>query len=137
MESCDIYIISVRYDGIGWINNPDDLLQSIYNNFCEIPDFYFVSLSLNMSQVYNVNLKQSNYEAMILYIKGIKYQHSEFLTLDQVKDLESKIKQQLNYIEKLSYGEIEVRSSIVYRDIDLGIAGTTHVVKAPQVIESH
>ena len=121
MESSDIYIKTIRYENSSWTDNPDVLLELIYNNFNEISRFYFVSLALNMSQVYNVNLKQTNYDSMVLYIKGIKYKSEEFLSLEDVQELIAKIAEQLGYIENLSFGAIEMRSSKLYSDRELGI----------------
>ena len=121
MESCDIYIKSVRYEDAAWSDNPDILLELIYNNFSEIPRFYFVSVSINMSQVYNVNLKQMNYDSMILYLKGVKYLSEEFLPLADVQELIGKMREQLGYIENLDFGAIEIRSSKLYTDRQLGI----------------
>lgn len=121
MESCDIYIKSLIFENLAWLDNPDDLLDQIYNNLNEISNFYFVSLSLNMAQVYNVNLKEQNYDSMIIYLKGVKYKHEEFIDKDAIIDLEDKIKEQLYYIEGLDFGEIEIRSSKIYTDRDLGI----------------
>ena len=121
MESCDIYIKSIRYEDAAWVENPDILLELIFNNLNEIPRFYFVSMSLNMSQVYNVNLKNTNYDDMILYLKGVKYKNEEFLSLEYVTELISHIQQQLGYIEHLEFGAIEIRSSNLYSDRDLGI----------------
>lgn len=121
MESSDIYIKNIWYENAAWTDNPDILLELVYNNFNEIPRFYFVSLALNMSQVYNVNLRQSNYDSMILYIKGIKYKSEEFLSLEDVQELIIKIEEQLGYIENLSFGSVEMRSSKLYSDRELGI----------------
>lgn len=122
MESCDVYIKSVTYEDLGWIDDPDLILEQVFNNLSEIPHFYFVSLSLNMAEVFNVNLQQSNYESMLLYIKGVKYKHHEFLGLPDVQEMIEKIKQQLGYIENLYTGKIEIRSSKLYTDKVLGIS---------------
>ena len=120
-ENCELYITSLAYSGQSWLDNPDSLLESIYNNLTEIKDFYFVSLTLNMAQVYNVNLKQTYYDSMILYLKGVKYKHEEFIGLDNIKELESEIKKQLKYIEGLYFGELEFRESEMYTDTKLGL----------------
>ena len=121
MESCDIYIKSVMYKESAWTDDPDVLLESIFNNLNEISRFYFVSMALNMVQAYNVNLKMSNYDSMVLYLKGVKYKSEEFLSFNFVEEMIEKIKQQLNYIDDFNFGAIEVRSSKLYTDKDLGI----------------
>jgi mannose/fructose/N-acetylgalactosamine-specific phosphotransferase system component IIB len=124
METCEIYITGVVYKHQSWMDNPDYLLEQIYDNLNEIQNFDFASLSLNMSQVYNVSLKQSNYDAMIMYLKKARYKHQEFLTLTDVENLVIKIKQQLNYITDLSFVGIEVRTSKLYTDKELGLVKT-------------
>ena len=121
METCDIYIKSVLYNNQGWIDDPDIVLEQISNNLSEIPQFYFTSLSMNMSQVYNVSLKVSNYDSMMVYLKHAKFKHDQFLTLLSTQDLIDQIKQQLNYIEGLTFGNIEVRNSKLYTDSELGV----------------
>jgi hypothetical protein len=121
METCEIYILDLRYDDQKWIDNPDDLLQLISNNLSEIDEFSFTELTINMSQVYNVSLKESHYDAMILYIKNIKYKHNEFLSIDDVQTLEQELTKHLSYIEKLTFGPIEFRTSVVYTDLSLGL----------------
>jgi len=121
IESCEIYITGVTYEGMSWVDDPDSFLELLYNNFNEIPHFYFVSISVNMAQVYNVNLKSSNYETMTVYLKGIKFEHQEFLSLELIRDLEKKLKEQLDYIEKLVFKEIEFRTSALYMDKELTV----------------
>jgi len=121
METCDIYITNLVYDEQSWLDNPDYLLESIYNNLNDIKDFIFTSLNLNMAQVFNVSLQSSNYDSMILYIKGTKYKHTEFLALDTVKELEREIRKQISYIDKLYIGEIQFRISKMYTDHALGL----------------
>jgi len=135
MESCEIYIKGIEYENSEWSDKPDNLLELMYDNFNEIDGFYFIGLSLNMAQVYNVNLKSSNYDAMNLHIKGVKYKHRELLSLNQVKKIELKIKQQLNYIETLKFKSVEFRTLIFYRDIDLYPKEKTGVVRTPIIIE--
>jgi len=121
MENCELYITSLAHNGQSWLDNPDYLLESIFNNLTDIKDFYFVNLTLNMAQVYNVSLKQTNYDSMILYLKGIKYKHEEFIDLKNIKELETEIKKQLKYIEGLYFGEMEFRNSESYTDLKLGL----------------
>jgi len=121
MESCDIYIKGVKYQDSSWLSNPDVLLSLVYVNLSEISSFYFVSLALNMAQVYNVSLKQSNYDSMVLYIKGVKYKREEFLKLKELQRLIRDIKEQLTYIDGLSFGSIEVRCAKTYFDRELGV----------------
>ncbi len=73
-----------------------------------------------MCQVYNVNLKQTNYESMSMYLKKVKFRHQEFLTLPDVEIITEKIKKQLSYIDGFSYTNLEIRSSEIYTDKDLG-----------------
>ena len=80
MEIADLYIKSLVYENVSWIDNPDDLLELIHNNLSDIPQFYYGSLSLRMAQVFNVNLQESDYESMILYIKRIRYKGEYYLS---------------------------------------------------------
>ena len=120
-ESCEIYITGVSYKDSSWEDNPDNLLQLIYDNFAEISGFYFVNMALSMAQVYNVMLNQPNYDSMVLYLKGVKYKHNEFLSLENTKEMEGKLKEQLDYIDGVGFDAIEVRSVKKYSDIDLGL----------------
>jgi hypothetical protein len=121
METCEIYITGVVYKNQSWIDNPDYLLSQIYDNLNEIKNFDFASLSLNMAQVYNVSLKQSNYDSMIMYLKKVRYKYQEFLTLEDVKKLTIEIKNQLSYVDGLMFVSIEIRTSKIYTDKELGI----------------
>jgi len=121
MENCEIYITGVVYKDQSWLDNPDYLLEQIFDNLNEIKDFDFASLSLNMAQVYNVSLKSSNYDSMIMYLKKVRYKHDEFLRLDLVEKLLEQIKIQLSYIDSLSFVSAELRSSKMYTDRELGI----------------
>jgi hypothetical protein len=121
METCEIYITGVVYKNQSWIDNPDYLLEQAYDNLNEIKDFDFASLSLNMAQVYNVSLKQSNYDSMIMYLKKVRYKHQEFLCLSDVENLQVQIKKQLDYIDGFNFVSMELRTSKLYTDRDLGI----------------
>lgn len=136
MESCDIYLKSVVYRELSWLDSPDALLDLIYNNLNEISAFDFVSISINMAQVYNVNLKTSNYDSALIYLKGVKFKQEEFLTEGDLQELEVEIRKQLGYIEGLYVGEIEVRSSKLYTNYDLGLVELPEPPKKlPYVVE--
>lgn len=121
MENCEIYLTGVVYKDQCWYDNPDFLLDQIYNNLNEISGFIFSSISINMSQVYNVSLKQSNYDSMIMFLKNVKYNSTDFLKLIDVQTLIQKITQQMKYIEGLSFVGIEIRCKKSYSDNDLGL----------------
>jgi hypothetical protein len=121
MELCEIYLTGILYKGVSWVENPDSLLDQVYNNLNEIKNFDFASISLNMAQVYNVSLKQSNYDSMVMFLKHARYKHNEFLTLSDVQNLVIEIKRQLAYIAEFSYVGIEMRLSKFYTDKDLGL----------------
>jgi len=74
-----------------------------------------------MSQVFNVSLKQSNYDSMMMYLKKVKFKHQEFLLFQDVENLVIEIKRQLDFIEDLSFVSVEVRSTKMYSDVDLGL----------------
>lgn len=121
METCEIYMTGVVYNNQSWLDNPDDLLDEIYDNLNEISSFDFASLSLNMAQVYNVSLKQTNYDSMSMFLKKVRFKRQEFLTLTDAKILTEKIKTQLSYVEGFSFVGLEIRSSNLYADKDLGL----------------
>ena len=121
MEFCEIYMTGVVYKNQSWLDNPDDLLDQIYNNLNEISNFDFASLSLNMAQVYNVSLKQTNYDSMSMFLKKVRFKRQEFIALTDVEILTDKIKTQLSYIDEFSFVGLEIRSSNVYSDKDLGL----------------
>jgi hypothetical protein len=121
METCEIYITGVVYRDQSWLDNPDYFIGQVYDNLNEVKDFHFASLSLNMSQVYNVALKQTNYESMTMFLKHAKYKHEEFLTFTEVQDLTEKIKKQLNFVTGFSFVGLEVRSSKECSDKELGL----------------
>jgi hypothetical protein len=121
MENCEIYISNVKYDDHSWIDDIDSFLQQIYDYLSEIHRFHFVSLCATEAEVYNVNLKQTNYDSTTVYLKGVKYLGSEFLNLTDTQNLEIQIRKQLKNIDKLTFGDIEIRTSKTYLDIELGI----------------
>jgi len=121
MEFCEIYMTGVLYKNQSWLDNPDDLLDQIFDNLNEIPNLHFASLSLNMAQVYNVSLKQTNYDSMSMFLKKVRFKRQEFIALTDVEILTDKIKTQLSYIDEFSFVGLEIRSSNVYSDKDLGL----------------
>ena len=120
-ESCDIYITGIEYKDSSWVDDPDELIQTLYDNFNEINEFYFINMALNMSQVYNVTLKDSNYDSSVLYLKGVRYKHKEFFDLDEVRLLENELREQMSYIEGLIFLQIEMRCTKKYTDYDLDL----------------
>lgn len=118
-ESCELYITGVKYKDASWNDYPDELMQTLYDNFNEINGFYFINMSLNMAQVYNVSLNESNYDSMNLYLKGVKYKHNEFLSLEDVKELEAKLIEQLGYVDELTFDKIEIRSTKKFTDYEM------------------
>ncbi len=121
MENCEIYFSGITYKGESWLDNPDSLIQEIYNNLNEIKTFDFSSISLNMAQVFNVSLKTNNYDSMVLFLKNVKYNYKEFLDHNDIKELTQKIKTTLNYINELNFIDIDIRTSVTYTDKELGI----------------
>jgi len=120
-ESSELYITGIKYKDSSWDDSPDELLQTLYDNFNEINGFYFINMSLNMAQIYNVSLKESNYDSMTLYLKGVRYEHEEFLTLEKTKELEQKLTEQLGYVDDLVFDEIEIRNTKKYTDYEMGM----------------
>ena len=120
-ESCDIYITGIEYKDSSWVDDPDELIQTLYDNFNEINEFYFINMALNMSQVYNVTLKDSNYDSSVLYLKGVRYKHKEFFDLDEVRLLENELREQMSYIEGLIFLQIEMRCTKKYTDYNLDL----------------
>jgi len=121
METCEIYITGMSYKNRTWLDDPDELLDQLYSNFNEIQNFSFSSLSLRMAQVYNVSLKVSNYDSMVLYLKKVKYKQQDFLELSDVEKMVEQLKLQMSYIEYLGFSSVEVRTSKLFTDIELGL----------------
>jgi hypothetical protein len=120
MENCEIYITGIMFENQSWLDNPDTLLEDMYNNLSDIDSFYFSKLSLDMAEVYNVNLKTANYESMNAIIKGAKYKGQEFLTKENLESLKVEIIKQLQYIDSLKFQGIEFRCYMIYPDYALG-----------------
>jgi len=137
MERSEIYITSIVYKSQTWLDDPDSLLNQVYDNLNEIKNFYFTSISLDMAQVYNVSLKQTNYDAMMIFLKGVRYGQNEFMTFKEVQIVVDEVTKQLEFIDDLSFGNIEVRSSKLYSDKELGLVTVTHnAVDKPTILES-
>jgi len=137
MERCEIYISSIVYKNQTWMDDPDSLLNQVYDNLNEIKNFYFTSVSLDMAQVYNVSLKQTNYDAMMIFLKGVRYGQNEFMTFQEVQKVVDEVSKQLEFIDDLFFGNIEVRSSKLYSDKELGLVTQTHnSVDKPTILES-
>ena len=135
MNNCEIYFTSIQYKQQNWINNVDIFLDQVYNNLNEISGFNFTSISLNMAQVYNVSLKQTNYDSMTMFLKDVKFNGKEFLDLTSLSKLKNSIREQLSYIEGLYFGNMEIRCSAKYTDRDLGLYVPLKTVSKPQIIE--
>jgi hypothetical protein len=134
MQICDIYFTSMHFNQQNWLDDPDTFLKQVYDNLNEINGFHFVSVSLNMAQVYNVSLRQTNYDSMVMFLKGVKYFGVEFFDLNSVIKLEVAIRKQLGYIEGLYFENMEIRSSSSYSDINLGIFSLPPAVSRPVII---
>lgn len=126
----EVYITGVRYKSQSWVNNPDYLLDEIANYLNDIRHFKFDSLSLNMSQVYNVAIKDTNYSAMMLFIKGIKYCGHSFLSTNQcghddeimendIVELRDRIIAKLTIIPEFEFVDVQIRSVLKYEYLDM------------------
>jgi hypothetical protein len=135
MEACDIYISCMHYKNQNWLDNPDSLLEQVSSNLNEIKQFNFCSISVNMAQVYNVSLKQTNYDSMVMFIKGVRFNGAQNFDVNVLSDLMSKIRKQLNYIEGLYFENIDVRCSSSYSDRELGVCEPFVNVSKPTIIE--
>jgi hypothetical protein len=111
---CDIYITGVRKESLGWVDDPDAFLDDVAENISDIPRFTFISVSLNMVQAYNYQLKVASYEAMMIYLKGVRYFGKSDFSLQESLDLETKIGLYISYIYGFSYENIEIRTSKKY-----------------------
>jgi len=109
VEYCEIYITGVRKLNIGWCASYDAFLDEVADNISDIERFNFISISLNMSQVYNFHLKVSSYDAMLIYIKGVRYFGFSYLNERLTIELEEKLKLYLSYVYGLTFDNIEIR----------------------------
>lgn len=109
VEYCEIYISGVRLLGIGWVQDADEFLEEVANTLSEIERFVYISLSINMSQVYNYQLKVSSYDAMMLYLKGVRYKGGSSLSSQEMMELDNKLRHALSYIYGLTIENIETR----------------------------
>ena len=119
VESTEIYITGVRYKSESWYSNPDELLDTVADYLYEISGFVFISLSLNMSQVHNVSIVSTQYDAMMLYLKGVKYQGTSFLSEDMIRELRDKIIEKLNQLPEFEFVDVQLRSGLKYEASDL------------------
>lgn len=119
IKACEIYITSVRYKSQAWFNDPDVLLDEIANYLNDVCQFNFSSISLNMSQVYNVALKNTNYDAMMIYIKGVKCQGHCFLSEMEIVHFRNQIITKLQSIPEFEFSDVQIRSTIKYEYLDL------------------
>lgn len=117
---CEVYIRGVVLQGLGWTDDPDSLLDEIADNLNDIERLNFISISLNMNKAYNYHLKTSSYHSMLLYIKGIRYMGKAEMTVDELTELESKIKLYLGYVYGLSTNEFEWRltQKMEYKELE-------------------
>lgn len=119
VEYCDIYLFGVRQEGLGWSQDADALLEDIANNLSDIERFNYVSVSINMSQVYNFYLKTSSYDSMMIYFKGVRYRGSSIFNEIEMLEIEQKIRVYLSYVYGLSFQDIEIRCSQKYEYSEL------------------
>jgi hypothetical protein len=125
----------MHYKQQNWLDDPDAVLSEIFDNLSEINGFHFVSISINMSQVYNVSLKQTNYDSMNMFLKGVKFNGIEFFDLTSITKLEKSIRNQLSYIDGLYFQNMEIRCSSRYTDTDLGLHIQEKPVSKHNIIE--
>jgi hypothetical protein len=111
VEYCDIYLFGVKQEGLSWSSDADALLEDIANNLSDIERFNYVSISLNMAQVYNFFLKTSSYDSMMIYFKGVRYKGSSIFNEIEMLELEQKLRIYLSYVYGLVFHEIEIRCS--------------------------
>jgi hypothetical protein len=111
VEYCDIYLLGVRQEGLGWSPDVDALLEDIANNLSDIERFNYVSVSVNMAQVYNFYLKVSSYDSMVIYFKGVRYKGKTIFNEIELLELEQKLFVYLSYVYGLTFQNIEIRCS--------------------------
>jgi len=116
---CDIYIFGVKQEGLGWSPDPDALLEDIANNLSDIERFNYVSISLNMAQVYNFYLKTSSYDSMMIYFKGVRYKGNSIFNEIEMLELEQKLRVYLSYVYGLTFQDMEIRCSQKYEYTEL------------------
>jgi hypothetical protein len=113
-DYCEIYISGIRKFGLGYVDDFDELLDEIAQNFSDISKFFYLSISLDMNQVYNFFLRVSNYETMTIFLKGVRYKGSSMLNEKELNELQDNIKQQISYIDGLTFQDIEIRCAKSY-----------------------
>lgn len=110
IESSEIYITGVKNEDDYWAYDPDSFLDDIQNSLMEINRFDFISISVNMSEVYNVSLKVKNYTSMVVYLKGVQYKGEMFFNKTLFEELKLKLETRLKCVYGLSFQDIEIRS---------------------------
>jgi hypothetical protein len=135
IEVCDIYFTCMHYQNQSWLEDPDILLQQVYDNLNEINTFHFSSISINMAQVYNVSLKQTNYDSMVMFLKCVRFNGIQFFNVDIILKLIASIKKQLSFIEGLYFENIDVKCSSSFSDRELGILAPFKSVSKPTILE--
>jgi len=120
VEYCDIYLFGVRQEGLGWTSDADALLEDIANNLSDIERFNYISVSINMAQVYNFYLKVSTYDSMVIYFKGVRYKGKSIFNEIELLEIEQKISMYLSYVYGLTFKNMEIRCSKKFEFTELG-----------------
>jgi len=117
VKNTEIYIKGLIYYENYWVDDPDELINKIVDSLKNIEKFEYMSIALNLSQVFATAQAPMQYSGMILFFKNVIYNEKEYLSLDECNVLKSQIQASLNAIQELKFGDIEIRTNSLMRKI--------------------
>lgn len=112
----EIYIKGLTYYGNYWVDDQDELIEKIVNSL-QITNFEYMSIALNLSQVFATSQAPTQYSGIVLFFKNVTYNGKEYLLQDECSMLRQQIKNCLTSIKELQIGDIEIRTNSLTRRV--------------------
>ena len=113
----EIYIKGLIYYGNHWVDDPDELINEIVESFVVINGFEYMSIALNLSQVFSTSQIPTQYSGIILFLKNVTFNGDGYLSSAASASLRESIMNRLRTINELQFEDVEIRTNSVTRKV--------------------
>ena len=113
----EVYVKGLIYYDNYWVDDPDELLGKITDALQILNSFEYMSIALNLSQVFATSQAPTQYSGIVLFFKNVAYNKKDYLSLEECSTLKRQIQECLNTIQELKCGDIEIRTNSLVRKV--------------------